>query len=252
MLPSGALDFLAKTRPEGSNMFTPDYMGAYLNWHSPGRARPFLDARMDAWSTALLRDHTVAILDRETTSRQEILDRRKVEALLLDYPGALGALGVEPGLRRSAFDPQGPWALVWWDDSAMLYLRRPLAQQLNLRALDQINPADPAPRIDQLVAAAAQTTIPLQTPEFNALADEFRHIMQISPDSVFAARLQGYLLARGNHFAEASRAWREVVTRSDRRGIRLQPGDAEALVGTLRDAGLIKEAEDAAQEMARR
>jgi tetratricopeptide (TPR) repeat protein len=250
ILPDGALNQLQAIRPGENRVFVPDYMGAYLNWLHPGKNRPFLDARMDAWSPALLRDHISAMLDTSPTIRQEILDRRGVEALVLDYPGMVATLGIAPGLRATAFDPQGPWALVWWDDRAMLFLRRTIAEQRDIPILDLVNPANPGQAIDRAIATLQPGTS--QSLLIDSTAAELRRVLEISPENVFAGRLLGYLLARAGRYSEAADAFSETIQRANRRSLPPVRSDYEAWVGTLRDAGRRDEADRAALEMARR
>lgn len=128
--PAAAIDFLER-EGLGRRMFNDVRFGGYLIWRRAGTAPVFIDGRNEIYPD-LLRDVFAAL--REPAAWTGLLDRHAIDSAFLRYPPALqkvlypGREGGPPisGARAfsAAYFPRQDWALVYWDDDAMIYLRR--------------------------------------------------------------------------------------------------------------------------------
>jgi hypothetical protein len=119
--------------------------GGYLVFRLPERASIYVDGRYFVYGEAHVRDY-LALRDGQPGSRER-LRSIGADALLLRYPGAdgYGALA-----REARAWPE--WTLAYWDDQALLFLRRdgrgaPLLSGRDRRLFDPMNPPhqdDPA------------------------------------------------------------------------------------------------------------
>ncbi|MBI4161313.1 MAG: hypothetical protein HY509_02570, partial [Acidobacteria bacterium] len=129
--PAGAVDFLERNRIPAERMFNDVKFGGYLIWRRYPGARVFIDGRNEVYA-ALLPEVFAAL--RSAEAWRALLDRYRIDAALLRYPPALSpviypAAGEAPSRRDSRpfsvlYFPRAEWALVHWDDAAMLFLRR--------------------------------------------------------------------------------------------------------------------------------
>ena len=129
-LPVAAVDFLAAEGPPG-NLLNAHAFGGYAIWHLHPRERVFIDGRDDIYAE-LRRRLGRAVVDSRRWS--ELLDEYDIGHTLLQYIDRLEELRVmNPGggpprvvLRPYAVNhfPPEEWALVFWDDVAMVHVRR--------------------------------------------------------------------------------------------------------------------------------
>jgi hypothetical protein len=128
--PAGAVDFLATERV-GDRMFNDVRFGGYLIWRRFPERRVFIDGRNEVYPQ-LLREVFAALED--AAAWQALLDRHRIDAAFLRYPPSLqkvtyaaeGGGSPRTGERSfsAAYFPKERWALVYWDDDAMIFLRR--------------------------------------------------------------------------------------------------------------------------------
>jgi Flp pilus assembly protein TadD len=113
-LPAGAVEFL---REEGitGNAFNNMAFGSYLIWAAWPGIRPYVDGRLDVFGEAFLQRY-LELLHGAPDALEELASRN-VEICLLDFP--------PPGGRwlHTALWESPDWALVYWDDIALVYLR---------------------------------------------------------------------------------------------------------------------------------
>ena len=163
--PVAAARFL-ETRMSDARAYNDTAFGGYLIWQGWPERRVFLDGRNEVHA-ALLRELSAALDDGRQWSG--LMDRHEVEAAVLSYRkeriavrDAVTGLVSESTFAETHF-PANAWALVYWDDLAMVYVRREgrfasLADALEYRhirpesaALGDL-PAPSAPAADGVIA----------------------------------------------------------------------------------------------------
>ncbi len=128
--PAPAVDFVARENV-GRHLYNDIRFGGYLIWRRYPTHRVFIDGRNEVYPD-LLRDIFASAND--SRAWQTMLQRYDIDAALVRYgpslervvlPGPDGRPGSvqERAFSANHFPPDG-WALVYWDDDAMLFLRR--------------------------------------------------------------------------------------------------------------------------------
>ena len=120
-VPEGALRYLDARGVEG-RLFNALHFGGYIEWRDFPRRAPIIDGRGIAAPNVLQEIHFARAYPRHMTRLQA---RFGLEAAVMDYP-TYGGDAAEEVLGPDA-DPAlvaTDWALVYWDDVALVYLRR--------------------------------------------------------------------------------------------------------------------------------
>jgi len=120
-VPEGALRYLDARGVEG-RLFNAFHFGGYIEWRDFPRRAPIVDGRGFA-TPSLLEEIHFARFHPEHLERLRVLFG--LEAAVMDYPTYAGdpveeVLG--PDADAALTSPS--WALVYWDDVALVYLRR--------------------------------------------------------------------------------------------------------------------------------
>ena len=148
--PSAAVDFLQR-EGVGGRLFNDVRFGGYLIWRRHPAAKVFIDGRNEIYGE-LLRDIGQAL--EGPVAWKALIDAHGIDAAFLRYPPTLQKVvypGVNGGPPRtgerafsSAYFPATDWALVYWDDDAMVFLRRSRENDELIRRLEYraINPDD--------------------------------------------------------------------------------------------------------------
>ena len=128
--PRGAADFLAR-EGVGERLFNDVLFGGYLIWRRYPVRQVFIDGRNEVYAP-LLTEIFGSLDDERAWAR--LLDRYRIDSALLRYPPALervvtpAAAGRSARFSERAFSalhfPAERWALVYWDDDGMIFLRR--------------------------------------------------------------------------------------------------------------------------------
>jgi hypothetical protein len=127
--PAAAVDFLER-ESVGRRLYNDVRYGGYLIWRRFPGARVFVDGRNEIYGD-LLRDIDRAMRGPDTW--KAFLDGHAIDSAFLRYPPSLqnvtwtGADGrPHHGVRAfaAAYFPAAEWALVYWDDDAMIVARR--------------------------------------------------------------------------------------------------------------------------------
>jgi hypothetical protein len=128
--PRAAVDFVERERI-GRRLYNDVRFGGYLIWRRFPDARVFIDGRNEIYP-GLLREVFGSLND--SRAWEGFLARLEVDAAFLRYAPALeqvvrpGAYGRRGRVSARAFSanhfPKEAWALVYWDDDAMIMLRR--------------------------------------------------------------------------------------------------------------------------------
>ncbi len=128
--PKAAVDFL-ELEDLGARMYNDVRFGGYLIWRRFPERHVFIDGRNEIYPALM---HEIAASMNGSQAWNELLDRHDIDSAFLRYPPTLQKVVYaaegdrEPveDLRAfsAAYFPKGEWALVYWDDDAMIYLRR--------------------------------------------------------------------------------------------------------------------------------
>lgn len=127
---SAAVDFLDR-EGVGSRMYNDVRFGGYLIWRRFPDHRVFIDGRNELYADLM---HDIAADMNSFDAWNALLERHDIDSAFLRYPPTLQKVqypaidGGEPkeDLRAfsTAYFPKQSWALVYWDDEAMIFLRR--------------------------------------------------------------------------------------------------------------------------------
>ncbi len=129
-LPVAAVDFLAATRPPGE-LFNTHAFGGYAIWRLYPDTQVFIDGRDDIFADLRARLGRAVVDSRLWT---ELLDEYRIGHTLLGYLDRLEEVriadpgGGPPRISRRPYAvnhfPPADWALVYFDDVAMVHVRR--------------------------------------------------------------------------------------------------------------------------------
>lgn len=202
--PSAAADFLDR-EGLGSRLYNDVRFGGYLVWRRYPRSKVFIDGRNEIYGD-LMRDIDRSMKGPDTW--KEFLDRHGIDAAFLRYPPTLQKVAwtgkdgrAHTGVRAfsSAYFPQDDWALVYWDDDAMIVARRAPENQALIDRLEYraINP-------DDWQFLLASVTIGRLAP--GPIVAELRRKLAEDPGCARALQLLGFF----EPLDEAARAWEKA------------------------------------------
>jgi len=127
---AAAVDFLER-EGVGSRMYNDVRFGGYLIWRRFPDRQVFIDGRNELYADLM---HDIADGMKGSDAWSALMDRHEIDSAFLRYPPTLQKVqypavdGGEPreDLRAfsAAYFPKEIWALVYWDDDAMIFLRR--------------------------------------------------------------------------------------------------------------------------------
>jgi hypothetical protein len=127
--PKGGVDFLER-EGVGRHLYNDVRFGGYLVWRRAPETPVFIDGRNELYGP-LMQEISGAMAG--PAEWKGLLERHAIDAAFLRYPPTLqkvawtGADGrPHSGVRAFsvAYFPASDWALVFWDDDAMVFLRR--------------------------------------------------------------------------------------------------------------------------------
>lgn len=129
-LPIDAVDWLAENRPPGQ-ILNSEIFGGLVAWRLGPEVPIFIDGRNEVFAEVQRTYHQA---ENNQALWQQLLDRYDIGYALISYGNPLQEIVVpDPGggppktLRRpfaASHFPRRHWALVYWDDTAMVYVRR--------------------------------------------------------------------------------------------------------------------------------
>ena len=110
--PEGAVRFLDEQKIEG-NMYNSYEFGGYLLWRSFPERKVYIDGRSDIYTELLMEQRKLSIIGFE-----KLVEKYDINYLIMSYsPSTSRYINPNPVFGREL-------ALVWFDDVAMVYLRR--------------------------------------------------------------------------------------------------------------------------------
>jgi hypothetical protein len=147
--PDAAASFL-ESESVGDHLYNDVRFGGYLIWRRYPAGRVFIDGRNELYGD-LMRDIAGAMAAPEAW--RAFLDRHAIDAAFLRYPPTLQKIVFtgKDGRPRTgerafsaAYFPIADWALVYWDDDAMIFVRRTPehADLISRREYTALNPDD--------------------------------------------------------------------------------------------------------------
>lgn len=223
-LPEGALAYLDARSVTGT-VFNTFQWGGYMTWRDFPKRRPYIDGR-GFLDTALLERGDAAL------QRADVLDelhrRYGFEAVLIQYPVVTQKAAYEIVKGDFVMDHPG-WALVYWDDLSLLYLRRD-GPHVGVVAADEYRHIRPAKGIDRATLADAAGR--------ERVMAEIRRNVETTRSSR-GRYFEGMLLAEAGRQHEAIEAFAQVadVTGFDhRRDAKVGMGDAWLRLGDAAQA----------------
>ncbi len=221
--PRGGLAWLERTGFKG-RLLTHDIWGGYTGWMTHGRIKIFMDGRLPTFGEALYADYRKIIWGDPACL--PLLDQYRIEGLL-----------VSPKNEMKFFQrlwSSGQWALVYWDDVCLLYLRRQgvnaaLAERFAYFAVDPkkspyYNPSRPRQALQEVIrarAASPDSFLPyffegdlhLRLGEPDAARAALEQVLQRAPGHLASLLDLGLIDLEQNRGADAERRFRQVVRR---------------------------------------
>ncbi len=116
--PDRAIDFLLAQNVRGP-IFNTDVWASSLLWRDHGKAYPvFVDARLEAYPPEFWRDTYYRVL-QAVPGWEEVLDRHRVQFAMIRREG-----GQADDRIGEALWANPRWGVAYWDDYALIYIRR--------------------------------------------------------------------------------------------------------------------------------
>jgi tetratricopeptide (TPR) repeat protein len=134
--PVGAVRFLEEESIDG-NMFNMMGWGGYLVYHGyPGR-KVFIDGRLDLYGEEFSRRYLDAYF--LSSGIEKLLKEYDIGYFVLDYPDQAEARMIQYPLSQNP-----DWALVYWDDNSLVYVRNdstyaPVVERLGYRSVNPVS-----------------------------------------------------------------------------------------------------------------
>jgi tetratricopeptide (TPR) repeat protein len=154
-VPEAALRYLDERGIEG-RLFNAFHFGGYIAWRDFPKRAPILDGRGHVEPSLLQEIHFARVYSQHFA---RLHARFGFEAAVMDYPTYAGdaiedVLGAEADAGLASRD----WALVYWDDVALVYLRRsgPHAAVVARDEYRYVKPANGATSVARALAGGAR------------------------------------------------------------------------------------------------
>jgi tetratricopeptide (TPR) repeat protein len=119
-VPEGALRYLDRRGIDG-RLFNAFHFGGYIAWRDFPRRVPIVDGRGHVTPSLLEELHFARAYPAHL---ERLRARYGIEAAVMDYPAYSGDVDEVLGPDADAALASPDWALVYWDDVALVYLRR--------------------------------------------------------------------------------------------------------------------------------
>ncbi len=112
--PFGACEFIKNNHIKG-NIYNPCGWGSFIIYANYPDIKVSLDGRAEVYGeiSFILNE----FMANNPTPQLDVFDKMNVDLVLLDYT-------IKSNIYQYLFNNQSKWALVYWDDAGLLYLRR--------------------------------------------------------------------------------------------------------------------------------
>ncbi len=164
-VPQQAVDFVQQEQPPG-NLFNAYVFGGYISWRLYPETKIFIDGRNEVFAQL---GREVGQAREDSRKWTELLERYAIGYALLEYsPELEQTLIMDPGggaprevYRPSSYNkfPRSRWALVFWDDTAMVFVRRTAetGQLIEAREYRHVYPENVACQLELIAAGIADS-----------------------------------------------------------------------------------------------
>ena len=202
VLPVAATEFVRENRLSG-RMFNSYGLGGYLIWNLFPDLRVFIDGREDVYvQPGVAAEYMGAF--RSGQNWRDLVNRHGIDLAMLDYPEEPPA-SPEMSLEQLAF-PRSEWALVYFDDVSVIYLRRisRFEEVIRNHEIRFVQPLQLSAYLDPILRDPEKLRLFLGEMEAN---------LRLHPDSFRAHFLNGIVaIKRGRGFLEeAIREFQQTV-----------------------------------------
>jgi len=203
--PERAIDFLFAQNIRGP-LFNTDLWASSLLWRDHGNRFPvFVDARLEAYPESFWRDVYYRVL-QAAPGWEEVLDRYGVQFALLRRQG-----GETDDRIGTALWEHPEWGVAYWDDYALIYLRRDSKAARNREALASWEFTSFDPRRPDRVGE-------LPVPALERAEQEIQRLVDWNPDSFLLQWTQAAAWSGLGRGEEALAVFQKLSTRSEARG----------------------------------
>jgi tetratricopeptide (TPR) repeat protein len=188
--PVGASDFLTRVGFEG-NIVNVLSDGGYLIWAGYPRWKVYIDGRLDVYGEDLVNRYRDRI--QGSSDALDTFDKLDAGAAVLPMPPNIGEVR-----RQLAVDPR--WALVYFDDYYLVYLRRNQPNQniINQWSYNIINPLMQGYGLNNQV-------------NINAFDIEAQKNLSINPESGLANSVCGYASQNKGEYIQAAGYYQKAL-----------------------------------------
>ena len=202
LIPVGAAGFVKSSGLQG-RMFNMYGFGGYLIWSLAPEHKVFIDGREDVYvGPGVVYEYKDCFRSRETWRR--LVEKYGIEFAVVDYPQQPPS-SPESSLDEIAF-PRSDWALVYFDELALVYVRRsgPNGEVIRQHEVRTIQPLQLSGYLDEIVRSPDQEQL---------FRQELSANLNAHPSSYRGYFMQGiFNVKRGAaHLPEAIESFRQAA-----------------------------------------
>ncbi|MCD4812261.1 tetratricopeptide repeat protein [bacterium] len=222
MYPARGLDWLLK-HPIQGRLLTHDIWGGYTGWMTHGRIQIFIDGRFPSFGEKLYSDYRKMIWG-DPRHCIPLLDHHNIQGILISPKNDIKLY--------QALWKSGKWALVYWDDNCLLYVRKDpqndsLLKFFQYYAIDPkkspyFNPARPVLALQEAKRAAeitSQAFLPrffmgelyLKTNDPKLAEQAFQAVIDRAPNHSGAWYNLGVLALQNKQYQNAEQMFRKAL-----------------------------------------
>ncbi len=228
-LPAGSVDFLVQN-DINAHAFNTFAFGSYLIFKAYPDIKPFIDGRLLVYSPQIRKDYSRIMKGKEQALSR--LNHYKINLCLLNYGDDHNSVNL-----LATLDQSHDWALVYFDDNSLVYLRKiskwnQLIRESeyllikpgnrNLHSLKQLFHSHPDRALEETARALKIAPHSVSNMFLNALAAminekyqeaeiQFLAVLEINPGHETAHLLLGEIYQRLKKFHKAEQTFRKAV-----------------------------------------
>jgi hypothetical protein len=249
ILPVDAAEFVKSSGMSG-RMFNEYDFGGYLIWRLEPELKVFIDGREDVYvQPGIARDYSGRF--RSCAAWQELVAKYGIDFALIKYPQSPPP-APELSLEKLAF-PRSEWALVYFDDLAVIYVRRngKNDEVIRQKEIKTVQPLQLSSYLDEVVQDPEKqrqfmeemnanlrdhpasfrahfllgiSAIKRGPRYLNLAIQEFQQASAVNPEYIPAYLNLGSIYMQLGRFSEARQAYRKVLALEDNEIARQQLG----------------------------